>query len=201
MAVTFWLYPAVSGQFWLYHWLPLLYFSMACVGLLATGHEGRPLSGLIGTAIMYGSAIVVAFPIVFGDIPHPRKEGVAGVERMAALLRERLRDGDTVQPMDWTSAGALHGLLLARARPATSFLYDFHFYHHVSTPYIKGLRQRFLDEMKTASPRFVVRGQAGPFPTGPDTSRHFPELDRLLEANYIPVLVDPSYVVYELGDP
>lgn len=190
-------YPVVSGQFWLYHWLPFVYFAMASIALLAA----VPVSGqgwrwLVPVALLAGITTLVARPLVAETIPHtgPNKNG--NPERMAAFLRANLLPGDSVQPMDWTAAGALHGLLLAEARPATSFLYDFHFYHHVSSPYTRRLRRRFLREFEAAQPRFVIRGHAGPFPSGPDTNREFPQFEQLLRESYVPVLSEADYTIY-----
>ena len=46
---------------------------------------------------------------------------------IAKYLKDHLEPGDTVQPMDWTGAKILKGMLIARAKVATSFVYDFHF--------------------------------------------------------------------------
>ena len=103
-----------------------------------------------------------------------------------------------MQPLDWTG-GAVHAMLIARARPATEFIYDFHFYHHVSNPYIQELRRRFLAEMRSAKPRFVIQftSDVKPWPNGSDTSRQFPELQQYLEANYLPCQKTPDYVLWE----
>ena len=60
-----------------------------------------------------------------------------------------------VQPLDW-DGGALHGMLLAKAITATPYICDFQLYHHVSTPYIQGLRRDFLADLEQAMPAFII---------------------------------------------
>ena len=110
-----------------------------------------------------------------------------------------MKPGDLVQAMDWTHAGVVHGLLLAEAQTATPFIYDFHFYHDVSTDYVKELRRRFVTGLEETEARFIVRGRVGPFPKGRDTDRNFPEFEALLEREYRPVLKRRRFTIYERG--
>jgi hypothetical protein len=99
--------------------------------------------------------------------------------------------------LDWTG-GAVHALLIARAPLATPFLYDFYFHHHLSDPYIQNLRKRFIDALRSAKPRFIVRMTTDrPWPSGPDTSRQFPELEVLLLREYRTALRGEGYSILE----
>ncbi len=102
----------------------------------------------------------------------PPKDG--RVDEIAAFLQSNFKPGDLVQPLDWTG-GAVHAMLIARAQLATRFVYDFHFYHHISSPYIQGLRGQFIESMKETRPRFVIQITADdkPWVSGPDTTREF----------------------------
>jgi hypothetical protein len=129
---------------------------------------------------------------------HPPKE--ARADRIAAFLTEHVREGDTVQPLDWAAVGVVHGMLLAEASPATSFLYSFHFYHHVSTTYIQDLRARFIQEFDEADPAFVVEGRRGPglpWVWGEDTTMHFPALEQRLRDRYVRVRQSPMFTIWE----
>jgi len=93
--------------------------------------------------------------------------------------------------------------LISRARLATRFMYDYHFYHHVSQPFIQTLRHRFLDELARARPRFVVEyfGENKPWPKGEDTTREFPELRKYLADGYAIQVSGNHYRIYVSNDP
>ena len=90
-------------------------------------------------------------------------------------------------------------MLETRAPLATKYVFDFYFYHHVSTPYIQNLRADFMDELQAANPRFIVEVIAvdKPWLTGPDTSREFPELRAFLKENYSVTILEDDYIIYE----
>ncbi len=190
----FWIYPALSGgQFWVYHWLPfnlsLLLLTMLCFQVAV--QSGKLESIAVG--LVAGCALWSISSDGYANLLlkiQPAKNG--RVDEIAQFLRAKLKPGDTVQPLDWTG-GAVHAMLRSNAAIATRFVYDFHFYHHVSNPYIRGLRATFLDEFDKSNPRFVVQylGPDKPWPSGPDTTKSFPDLQRRLASRY--------WIVYE-GD-
>jgi len=215
MLASFSFYPAISGQFWPYHWLPLGYWLCVTSSLTVT-----TLRVDSPHWVRWGSRfalLLLAFHLTdaangFGTHrshgTEPPKEGRP--DQIAAFLREHARDGDTVQPLDWAQIGVVHGMLLAEAAPATSFLYSFHFYHHVSTPYIQDLRARFIDQFDRANPVFVVEGHPSlvtngrrgrlPWVAGKDTTRRFPALENRLLARYEPVLSSLKFTIWERRD-
>ena len=87
-------------------------------------------------------------------------------------------------------------MLLARARPATRFLYDFHFYHHVSHPYIQRLREQFMADLDRARPSMFVRVDRRARLGGPDTSQDFEALTRYLSANYVRAVDGEGYEIW-----
>jgi hypothetical protein len=201
MALAFALYPAIAGQYWKYHWLPYVYWILACSSLVFA--RIRSWRDLRAVWVPMFLILVLILGTVRPDRQwgrlltiHLASEGTAPSE-IADYLGKHMLPGDKVQAMDWTNAGVVHGLLLAEAPPATSFIYDFHFYHHVSTDYIRGLRTRFLNELEASKARFLVRGKVGPFPTGPDTGAEFPELAALLQREYRQVFDRPTYEIFE----
>ncbi len=209
LAGVFAIYPVFAGMFWPYHWLVCTYFALCLASLVFLPVEGRKILSERASSMQYGA---IALLVVFGvsSLPRPlveaaHPERVAApkggrVDAMAGFLARNLRPTDTVQPLDWTG-GAVHAMLIARARLATSFIYDFPFYHHVSMPYIAGLRTRFLHELQLSNPRFIVEVTASdkPWPRGADTSADFPPLRLYLQDHYRIAEKDEGmgYVIYE----
>lgn len=204
------IYPALSGHFWDYHWLPLAYALLGAAALalappqfampapLRLAQAGVAIAVVGAVAYASGSAVVAAR----GNDPRSdvtlSRDRVRGApSEVAAFLQQHLVSGDRVQPLDW-SGGAVHGMLMARAPLATRFMYDFHFYHHVDDPYIGRLRREFMRQMFTARPRFVIDVFAKrPYPTGPRTSTDFPELRLFLDEHYKVVHEAATFRIYE----
>ncbi len=269
LTLVYAVYPALSGQFWDYHWAPFALFlavtaahawsrrparetsgsardttvladcgGIDCrrnqlaflflggatsapshgkpwlplpsrpTGVAAKTEKRRSLLGLAGTLRAAWFAVdvrvapaVITVAVVAGLWQGPGLDAavaqqLAGrpmdapkqgrVDAMAAALRTHVRPGETVQPLDWTS-GANHALLLTRTPLATSFLYNYHFYHHVDTPVIQGLRRRFMAELAAQRPALVIDIDGEEAPTGPGTARDFPALDAWLRRHYRPV--------------
>ena len=185
---SFYLYPAFSGQFWRYHYLPFWVFcsvtlSVGLLPLLKRTNRWAPSYGTVGA-----SCFVFAY-FSFGALQTFRRSSLLPTQKVAAqveaYLSTRLKPSDTVQPLDWTG-GTVEGMMRAHARLATSFIYDFPFYHSVSSSYIRSLRLRFISELDVARPQFILErlGEDKPWPTGPDTTRSFPELRNFLSENY-----------------
>jgi hypothetical protein len=212
LAIASALYPALSGKFWAYHWLPFLYFlvALSMLSFVASPSPsvwirlGAPvlLLGVVATRIgappqfesqLHGQ--VLHGQVLHGQVVHdppvvPQALAIAG------YLTPRLSAEDRVQPLDWVS-GALHGMLLADARPATRFLHDFHFYHHVSTPYIRDLRARLLHELRSSPPRFLVETRYRDWINWSGASWEFPELEAMLREEYLVVQEGEWYRIYE----
>jgi hypothetical protein len=209
LLVGFAVYPALSGQFWYYHWLPFHYMAMvaACLCIIPVSES----AGTIRTAIpriVFG-VFVIMFVVTQGYKAYVEfgawREGHEVVvrdgvpDRISGYLIPHLEPDDKVQPLDWTG-GAVHGMLMARARLATRFMYDFHFYHHIDSPYTQKLRSEFLDELKQVRPRFIVdilRNK--PWVHGENTTDEFPELIRFIQQNYRVARNDPYFRIYVLS--
>ncbi len=193
-------YPSFSGQFFDYHWLPFLYF-LLLLASLAIEERLLQRGWLFG---LFSLLLVIAWnvrpPTVVLRQLHGKPIAPLGsrVDTLAAFLENRLRAGDTVQPLDWTG-GTLQAMLMSRATLATPFVFDFYFYHHVSHPYIRELRSRFMASMEAHPPRFVIAilSEDKPWVSGPDTSREFPELQAFLEKHYLVRMQRKDYVIYE----
>jgi len=202
MMVLYSIYPVIAGQFWSYHWLLFQYFVLQ-VGALCLIELRPELPRVQRVFPVAAFLVVIALKIA---APHEwlfqekylREVPKGGkVDEIAAFLKANLRPDDTVQPLDWAN-GAVHGMLIARARIATRFVYAFSFYHHISNPYIKGLRREFLAELERARPRFVIRMLGGfPWVHGLDTTEDFADLDKFIERDYQVAYKGNEFLIYE----
>ncbi len=205
MLASFVLYTVLGGKFWFYHWLPFEYWLVVGTGLCLLPLRKKKLALLDHFSLI----LVVFFVLIYvgnvlpsmiyeirnWDKPRTAKNGVP--DRISHYLETHLRQGDAVQPLDWTG-GAVQGMLQAKAKLATSFLYDFHFYHHISSPYIHELRSRFIRELQAKQPRFIIQIiRDKPWPHGDNTTRDFPELSSLLLRDYRVAKEDHFFVIYE----
>ncbi|MBI5838936.1 MAG: hypothetical protein HZB19_02430 [Chloroflexi bacterium] len=200
LALCYAIYPAFSGQFFPYHYIPFVYFIVLLASLAIIEHP---------SSFLFRFSSFILLLVILANI-HPApvflrqlggKPIVTSTDRAAEIalyLEENLEEGDTVQPLDWTG-GTLLAMLETRARIATPFVFDFYFYHHVSQPYIQSLRAKFMNDLQASPPRFVVEVTAidKPWISGPGTSREFPELRAFLDGNYSVTIQKDDYVIYE----
>lgn len=201
------LYTAASGRFWDYHWLPFLYFALALAALCCVRQRepAGPHRRAFPLVVLWIAVVALLRPppLVWRQLAgHPPPPPNGGrVDQIADYLRRELRPGDRVQPIDWTG-GAIHALLIARAPAATPWITDFQFYHHVSDPFIQGLRARFVADFERAKPRFVIRmGSDRDLPRGPDASWRIEGLERLLARDYRVDLRGDDYSILKRIDP
>jgi hypothetical protein len=199
MAVVFAVYPATSGQFFQYHYLPFVYFSIVLASLALMNTAVHKWNVALFSVFLMVILIEVRPPSAIIQQVEGKSAAALGgrEEKIAAYLTSHLKPGDTVQPLDWTG-GTLHAMLTTRAKLATSFVFDFYFYHHVSDPYIQGLRSRFLKELQENQPTYLIEvtSMDKPWISGPDTSREFSELDEFLRENYDTAVQRDDYNIY-----
>lgn len=196
MVIIYGLVPAVSGQFWSYHYFPFLFFAvMAISALLALASEpflsrGPQAACLLLVAVSLGTSLV---PVVN---QHELRSGahkrIEMVKDMEASLEEWVPEGGRVQPIDWTQ-GALHAMMRTRTPIATQFFYDFHFAHHVSTEVNAQLRAEFLSALKAAPPEVFLIAHNRSRVSGLDVSYDFPELLSFQASNYVVVEENPEF--------
>jgi hypothetical protein len=210
--IAFSIYPAFSGQFFPQHWFLFAFFLFQAAFLCLTLKPASQsvIFRLAPAVLMTIATLTIVRPdtldnlyllAVKHELPAPNNPKEGRVDEIAAFLKANLRPGDTVQPMDWVG-GAAHAMLIARAELATPFIYDEYFYHNVDNPYIEGLRIRFMQALERARPRFIIEVyDDGPYgePTGPNTSREFPEFRVYLTEHYSIVQEGQGYRIYELG--
>ena len=105
------------------------------------------------------------------------------VGRVTAALRPVVAAGGTVQVLD-TTEGGIHALLRLHAREPSRFLYDFHFHHDVSHPYVRRLRAELMGALRLRPPAAVVVFVPGWPEGGYERLAAFPELHRWLLEGY-----------------
>ncbi len=203
LTLSYGVYPVFGGKFWDYHWIIFTYMAIAlsslCLVSIPTEVTGRarllPLLTLaLAISVQVRPPMESTIQVMGWSLPAP-KDG--RVDEIATFLRSRLRPGDLVQPLDWTG-GAVHAMLIARARLATRYLYDEEFYHHVSTPYVQRLRREFVRDLQASGARFVIDiATDKPWVSGFDTTTEFPELRQLLAAQYTMVFKGKGYSILE----
>ncbi len=198
------LYPVPAGKFWAYHWMPYFYFGSLSAALVLLPLADAAVRPAVRTAAVVVWALVAAMVVrpapdfyrqLMGDAPRAPRDGQ--VDEMAAFLRENLRDGETVQPLDFVTGGALHAMMLADAPPATPYIHISALNHHISSPTIIGLRDDLLARLESAPPRFVVDIPERARPSGPDTDELIPELTTFLAAHYDVAQMGSGYLIYE----
>lgn len=211
LALCYAIYPALSGQFFPYHYIPFIYI-IILVASLALNVEGRR-PNVTTFDFRLSTISLIAFLLVTFATIRPSSTFVRQIEgkpiatstdraaQISKYLANNLEAGDQVQPLDWTG-GTLLAMLETRAPLATSYVFDFYFYHHVSETYIQSLRADFMNQLQAAQPRFIVEVVAidKPWVSGEDTSRDFPELRKFLDEHYSVTMEKEDYIIYELDD-
>ena len=189
----------VQGKSFGYHGYPFVLFA----GTL--GAAGLPLAlGRKHWAVAFvGLLLVTSIGLGWRGIRYADRgaaaEDRARVTTLAALVQPTLAQGRSVQMLD-DVIGGLHTLYRLRAPHATRFLYDFHFFHHVSTPYIQNLRRQLLDELRASRPGVVVLFRHGQPVGGFDRLEGFPELADWLADGYQLTRREDVFRVYVARD-
>ena len=206
LAIIYTLYPALTGQFFPYHYIPFIY-TIILVASLSTNYQPSTTNHSPFT-IHYLSPVILLLTILLTVKPSQTflrqlqgKDIAIAADRAAQIstyLEKNLEPGDQIQPLDWTG-GTLLAMLENRAPIATSYVFDFYFYHHVSTPYIQSLRADFMNQLQESKPHFIIEVTAidKPWVSGEDTTRDFPELRAFLTENYSVTMEREDYIIYE----
>lgn len=194
------LYPAFSGQFFFYHYYPFIYFIVILSSLCFFELSKAGLITRIIPMIIFLSLLlfkIYSLPQTMQLGREPLHNGL--IDKIAYILKENVKEGETVQPLDFTF-GAINAMLRAKVPIATPYIGDYLFYHDVSNPYIQDLRMRFIESLSISNPRFIVQVvdlNLKPCIIGPDTTTSFPELTNLINARYNKVVGNTTVVIYE----
>jgi hypothetical protein len=201
LALCYAIYPALSGQFFPYHYIPFLYLIVLIASLSISSINQPPLT-VISSSILLLALTINVRPSQTFLRQLEGKPIVTSSDRaveIAGFLEQHLEAGDTVQPLDWTG-GTLLAMLETRASLATSYVFDFYFHHHISDPYIQSLQSDFMTQLQETQPRFIIEVTAidKPWVSGHDTSREFSELRAFLDEYYSITIQGEDYSIHEL---
>jgi hypothetical protein len=181
------LYIPISGKFWPYHTFPLLYTLSLCAGLSVAKTNVIEKS--------FAQSLLV-FVIILAMVPFKRLDFEAAgftssqlnysnyeyMETLTRKIRSVAGEDDSILALDVTSG--VNQVLYRLRRPLHGkFIYDFHFYHHVSSPFIAKLRQEMVDHIGKEPPKFIIQASAWR-PSGRSCSPDFPALDSLIQRDY-----------------
>ena len=200
LALCYAIYPALSGQFFPYHYIPFIYL-IVLLASLTFSLQPSAFSLHIFVLILLLFLIRPSQTFLRQIQGHPIATSTDRAEEIARFLEKNLAAGETVQPLDWTG-GTLLAMLETRTSIATPYVFDFYFYHHVSDPYIQSLRVDFVHQLQSSSPRYIIEVTSidKPWVSGENTTREFPELRAFLNEYYSVTIQKDDYNIYELDD-
>lgn len=200
VTAIYFIYPAISGQFWFYHWSAFLVFAAISTSFLPEVLL-KPWPKFLLTGMLF---FLLGLQVPLADEFKLQLSGQAvpaplnGVpDRISSFLKKNLQPGETVQPLDWVN-GAIHGMLEAKALIATRFLYDYHFFHHLSSPLIQDLRREFIDSLTRKPPDYFIYVFLKSRVSGPDTSQDFSELGKFLFNNYDLIEKQDEFAIFKI---
>jgi hypothetical protein len=205
MACCFLVYVWIGNKFWLYHDFPFFWILSMFAGFsmwiptryLKLGATQLIVVVMVIVVTLYWlpwNALYRQYQWFFQGIEIPVKSG--NVDQITSFLDGRLQPEDTILPLDVTG-GAIHAMYRAQARIGSSFIYDFHFYHHCEETFIQALRGKMIQEIDTNRPRYVIKFNNAWRTTNNGECQHFPALENILEEQYVPVLDSKDYVILE----
>lgn len=208
MACAYLFSVIVAGRIWANYLMPFLYFICLCVGLLLSIHEReftqyRPLVLLMllltFLPVLRSKYNFFQYDYSNGKFNTPTYEPDASFEKSRKELEDYLKRN--MQPydrvhLDTFLGGPAEAMWSVKGVPANPYTFHLPFYHHVSTPYIKGLKTDLLVKLKEDMPEFVI-STAPPQLKGKDTSGDFPQFRDFIERYYYEDYVGASgFIVY-----
>jgi MFS family permease len=207
LALCFLCYIWIGNKYWIYHDFPL-FLILSFIAGFSLWFPVRDLRDNSYQVLLMGTIIlvtVISLPITylggqylqfFRDSEFVVKSG--NVDKIASFLEKNMLPEDRVLPLDVTG-GAIHAMYRTQARLGSSFIYDFHFYHHCDSPYIQTLRKQLIQEINTTHPKFVIQfdGANTWRPHGQGTCQDFPALKKVLQEEYHLVLNSPDFEILE----
>ena len=211
LAGCYLVYPALTGQFYVYHWLPFVYFLLALAALcLAPMPEGMGRVVKILPVSALALALALRYPMVTDAWTTVDTRFVAHVmpgapasgrsDQIAAYARQNFAPGETAQPLDWGN-GAMIGLLLADVRPADRFVFDTPFYYDAHGDYIQGLRREFIADLTgERAPQWVIYVSDQPLLQGPGVDYNWPQLQKTMDEHYQLRYVGRDTFIYHRAD-
>jgi hypothetical protein len=216
LVFVYWLYTAISGQFWKYHWMPFKFFLIMTAALIFSKKISYSFfcqfkftkNIFLNQKILISSIYLIGlilFSFFYVKPITTFKDQIRGVEvisqknqlsdELTKLLIEHTKEEDKIQVLDWTE-GSIQALLQAKRQIATSFMYDYVFYHQISNPYVLQLRSRFLNELNLSKPFWIIDMKTRIRVSGIGTTNQFIELDTFIAQNYKPFKETETYKIW-----
>ena len=206
LALAFLISMWIANKMWVYHHFPLfLILSYICGFTLFPLDKKTEFQENMGRIILISALVMTVTVLPVRSLGRQMRDFVRGkemivkdgnVRQITAFLKRNLNEGDRVVPLDVTG-GAVHAMYRAGARIGSSFICDWHFYHHCQAPYVQKLRGRLIEELTQNRPRFIIQFHKKWKPWGEGACPEFPELDKIILQMYEPVLESADYTIYE----
>ncbi|MEA5581260.1 hypothetical protein VB620_07895 [Nodularia harveyana UHCC-0300] len=202
-------YVVIGGKFWIYHWMPFMYFACLCTPLLLlTSSSFVKLSrtNIIRFFLFIFLALMLTVHPIKQILYNREPLWLSGtnyytrVEEIETYLNKNLSLDDKVQPLDWIAGGSVQAMLLSKAVVATPYVTDFQFYHHVSNPYIQSLRKNFITELEKEMPKFIIKVETISKISGTDTNYSFPKLEEFIKQHYSKDYIGTGFDIYRRDD-
>ena len=200
LTMIYGLAPWLGGQFYIYYYFPFFFFALLLIAASVSLVERSGLSLLVKSVwvLCIGSFLFVYGSRFYWDgLWGPNR--LEQVARMEVALTEWVPEGGRVQPIDWTS-GVVPAMLRQKVLPATPYLYDYHFHHHVGSSINEGLRNAFISALEAEPPEVIIEAREFPRVSGLNTSDRFPQRDAFLAERYRLVAEEEAFLVYLRND-
>jgi hypothetical protein len=199
-----WAHYWLQGKGWEYHLYPLFFFLCAGAALaLAPVDATAWRVPALGRAVRPAVAVLLFAPVLAllgvrgADAAHAGWID-AKMTRIARLTRDLgavVPPGAPVQVLDVT-AGGIHAALRLGLPPATRFMYDFHFFHHVTDPRIRAMRAELVAGLAGGRAAAVVVMEDGWPVVGYQRLHDFPALEDVLARDYVLVVEGDGYRIH-----
>lgn len=214
LSLLYIVYATSGGKVWLNYMIPYFYFGSLGTAIVLYSPSlfaKKYPPNIIPLLIFIIASIIVleykVFPKEYITFPkiqiQPKEQYELEVEmredEIVAYLNEHLSPTDKVQPLSW-GGGAIEAMLVSKAVLATPYITDLQFYHHVSTPYVQGLREDFMIKLKEEKPKFIIDVYAGRKISGLDTTYEFPELRDFIRKYYHKDYTGTGFDIYRRHD-
>lgn len=211
LVIFFWLYTAISGQFWKYHWMPFKYCLILGVATLFSERLWKAAFGRILSSVWLVDIVFCLFLVSFsfkylqpisnwqtylqGKPIVSEKNKLA--DSLTAIILQNSKEEDKIQVIDWTE-GSIQALLQSKRTLATSFLYDYMFYLDVGSAYTQQLRRRFIQEFDASRPVLVIEMKNRVRVSGIGTNAIFQALEERIRNRYQKIVETNDYCVYKI---
>lgn len=188
LSVVYSVCVVIGGRMLLYHWLVFMYFvSLGTAILIFSGTISQNKLKVFPLVlfILASMSVLHIKDSVFSHVLQPHKKQYANKreEQIKAYFDKNNSDNSKIQAIHW-DLPTLMAMFDLKAIPATPYVVSLQFYHHVSSPYIKGLREDFIKRMNNEMPEFIINVPSQKKVLNINGPNSFPELKNFIEKYY-----------------